>query len=106
MPGLTGFSMEPCQPVVQHVSTGADPTSAQPSLVEVTLDLISDGGEFSLSTTADSSWQRAHELRLAARKAFIELDSKSRVQPGQGKSQDVNKLKFDEGEPRVGLEAW
>ncbi|CAE7348803.1 RE1, partial [Symbiodinium necroappetens] len=66
-----------------------------------TLDALSDGGEFELSPTTDSAWQRAHEFRMAARKALIELDAKARVRRAKlaRPRQEINKLKFDEGEP-------
>ena len=66
-----------------------------------TLDALSDGGEFELSPTTDSAWQRAHEFRMAARKALIELDAKARVRRAKlaRPRQEINKLQFDEGEP-------
>ena len=51
--------------------------------------------------TADAAWSRAHELRTAARKALIEIDSKSRVARAKlaRPRQEINRLKFEEGEP-------
>ncbi|CAE7350344.1 RE1 [Symbiodinium sp. CCMP2592] len=68
---------------------------------QVALDTLADGGEFNLSPTADSAWQRAHELRTAARKALIEIDAKSRVARAKlaRPRQEINRLKFEEGEP-------
>ncbi|CAE7318488.1 RE1 [Symbiodinium sp. CCMP2456] len=68
---------------------------------QVGLDSLTDGGEFMLSPTADSAWQRAHELRTAARKALIEVDAKSRVSRARlaRPRQEINRLQFVEGEP-------
>ena len=40
-------------------------------------------GSSTLALPRDSAWQRAHELRMAARKALIEIDAKSRVARAQ-----------------------
>ena len=68
---------------------------------QVALDSLADGGEYNLSPTADGAWQRAHELRTAARKALIEIDAKSRVSRAKlaRPRQEINRLRFDEGEP-------
>ena len=48
----------------------------QPSLG---MDLLSDAREFEYSVTADGAWNRAEEIRKAARQALMEVDSKERL---------------------------
>ena len=67
----------------------------------VTLDMISDGQTYDLSTTTDTAWKRAEELRTAARKALIEQDSKERLaraSRGRPRRQLENHV-FREGQP-------
>ena len=67
----------------------------------VTLDMISDGQTYDLSTSTDTAWKRAEELRTAARNALIEQDSKQRLaraSRGRPRRQLENHV-FREGQP-------
>ena len=72
----------------------------QPS---VTMELTNDSGMFDRthSMTADQAWQRSEEIRQAARKALLDLDSKEKLQrairarPRRAR-EDLN---FNEGDP-------
>eukprot|EP00439_Symbiodinium_sp_Y106_P086029 s529_g30.t2 len=55
----------------------------------VTMDMISDGQSYELSTTMDTAWRRAEELRTAARQALIEQDSKERLARARRSREDV-----------------
>ena len=67
----------------------------------VTMDMISDGQSYELSTTMDTAWRRAEELRTAARQALIEQDSKERLARAR-RSRPRRQLErhvFREGQP-------
>ncbi|OLQ05029.1 hypothetical protein AK812_SmicGene11762 [Symbiodinium microadriaticum] len=70
----------------------------QPTLA---LDTLSDQREYHLSTTQDAAWQRAHEIRTAARTALIQVDAKARLARARlGRPRrEIENLKFSEGEP-------
>ena len=70
----------------------------QPSL---TLDMLADGREYSLSSSAETAWEKANEMRQAARKALMSLDSKSRLARARlaRPHQELQRLEFNEGEP-------
>ena len=70
----------------------------QPSL---TLDMLMDGREYSLSTASEAAWERANEMRQAARKALMSLDAKGRLSRARlaRPRQELQRLEFDEGEP-------
>ena len=70
----------------------------QPSL---NADGLTDTAEYEYSKTGDSAWAKAEEIRQAARRALMEVDSRERLQravrarPRQAREQHV----FEEGEP-------
>ena len=70
----------------------------QPTL---SLDCLSDGREYHLSASSDAAWQAANHTRQCARRALIELDSKTRLRRARlGRPrQELQSLQFEEGEP-------
>ena len=71
----------------------------------VALDLTSDDRRYELLVTQDKAWNRASELRDAARKALMELDAKERLQRAnrsRPRSQREGQV-FSEGQPVVVL---
>lgn len=67
------------------------------------MEFTNDHGIFdkTLSPTADAAWDRANEMRQAARKALIEIDGKERLQRAiRGRPRKArDDHKFDPGEP-------
>ena len=70
----------------------------QPSL---TLDKLTDGREYHLSPSADAAWEQSNRVRQAARRALMELDSKSRLSRARlaRPRRELQQREFQEGEP-------
>lgn len=49
----------------------------QPSIA---MDILNDSGEYTHSQAADGAWQRAEQVRQAARQALVEIDGRERLQ--------------------------
>ena len=63
--------------------------------------MLTDGREYALSATAEAAWEKANEIRQAARKALMSLDAKGRLSLAE--LARPQRLEFDEGEPVL---AW
>ena len=65
------------------------------------MELLSDGNQVELSQTGDEAWKRSEAIRLAARRALVEIDGRDRLnrairaRPRRARED----LHFEEGEP-------
>ena len=80
----------------------------QPS---VSMDILTDSGEYTFPQTMDAAWERFEKIRQAARKALMEIDGRERLQRAvRARPRRAHEdLHFVEGKPvyvwKQGLEA-